>query len=145
MKTIKFLFAAILMMMATCTQAQTIQIMKNGQVIKEYLASEVDSVVYKPAQKVDRNIYQDENASIILFENKIQPAGTIKVGDPWDTSKSFTVPVNQRFISTNTKFKMYNKSLADTIEVYCDCKQDLAPIYYLTDVAGGEFIIEEIK
>lgn len=47
MKTIKLLFTAILMMMAMCVQAQTVQVMKDGQVVKEYPAAEVASVEFK--------------------------------------------------------------------------------------------------
>lgn len=49
MKTIKLLFTAILMMMAMCVQAQTVQVYKNGQVVKEYPASDVKSVQVKQA------------------------------------------------------------------------------------------------
>lgn len=46
MKTTKIILSAILMMMALCIQAQTIQVMKDGKVVKEYAASEVKSVEY---------------------------------------------------------------------------------------------------
>ncbi len=48
MKTIKFILSAILMMMAFTIQAQTIQVYKDGVVVKEYPASEVKSVEVKP-------------------------------------------------------------------------------------------------
>lgn len=143
MKTIKFILSVILMMMAMCAQAQTIQVMKDGKVVKEYAASEVDSVVVKPY--VDRNVYSDEQAKKVLFANAIQPAGSIKIGSVWDKSKAVTIPSGQTFVSTNTKFKIYNKSLEDTIELNKNCQTDLAPIYYVTDVSGLEFIFEEIK
>lgn len=46
MKTIRFFLAAIMMMVAFTLQAQerVVQVYKNGQVIKEYAASEVKSV-----------------------------------------------------------------------------------------------------
>lgn len=48
MKTIRFFLAAIMMMVAFTLQAQerVVQVYKNGQVIKEYAASEVKSVEY---------------------------------------------------------------------------------------------------
>lgn len=48
MKTIKLLFSAILMMVAFGAQAQVVQVMKDGKVVKEYPASQVRSVEYKP-------------------------------------------------------------------------------------------------
>lgn len=48
MKTIKFILATLLMMVGLAANAQTIQIYKDGVVVKEYDAAVVDSVVYKP-------------------------------------------------------------------------------------------------
>lgn len=47
MKTIKFIISAILIMMAFSAQAQTVQVIKDGKVVKEYAASDVDKVEVK--------------------------------------------------------------------------------------------------
>lgn len=47
MKTIKFIISAILIMTAFSAQAQTVQVIKDGKVVKEYAASDVDKVEVK--------------------------------------------------------------------------------------------------
>lgn len=47
MKTIKFILATVMMMVAFTVQAQTVQVYKDGAVVKEYLASEVKDVQVK--------------------------------------------------------------------------------------------------
>lgn len=47
MKTIKFIISAILIMKAFSAQAQTVQVIKDGKVVKEYAASDVDKVEVK--------------------------------------------------------------------------------------------------
>lgn len=57
MKTIKLILTAILLMVAYVANAQTIQVYKDGAVVKEYSSAEVDSVVYKPAAAAPRYYY----------------------------------------------------------------------------------------
>lgn len=57
MKTIKLILTAILLMATYVANAQTIQVYKDGAVVKEYSCAEVDSVVYKPAAAQPRFYY----------------------------------------------------------------------------------------
>lgn len=84
MKTLKLLLTAILLMIAYAANAQTIQLYKDGVVVKEYSAAEVDSVVYKPAAAQPRYYYYagwdcptsvegDEETSLVNLINKTYP------------------------------------------------------------------------
>ena len=57
MKTLKLILLALLMMAGLAANAQTIQIYKDGVVVKEYDAAAVDSVIYKPAEAQPRYYY----------------------------------------------------------------------------------------
>lgn len=57
MKTIKYILTAILLMVVYVANAQTIQVYKDGAVVKEYSSAEVDSVVYNPATAAPRYYY----------------------------------------------------------------------------------------
>lgn len=57
MLRLKYLLFVILFMMAYVANAQTIQVYKDGAVVKEYSSAEVDSVVYKPTAAQPRYYY----------------------------------------------------------------------------------------
>lgn len=61
MKTIKFIISAILIMMAFSAQAQTVQVIKDGKVVKEYAASDVTSVA---AQAQEEQKVEASTASV---------------------------------------------------------------------------------
>lgn len=86
MKTLKLILTAILLMVAYMANAQTIQIYKNGAVVKEYSSAEVDSVVYKPAAAQPRYYYYagwDCPKTVEELENKgteIENFESLRVG-----------------------------------------------------------------
>ena len=57
MKTLKLILTAIMLIVVYVANAQTIQVYKDGAVVKEYSSAEVDSVVYKPAAAEPRFYY----------------------------------------------------------------------------------------
>lgn len=93
MKTIKLLFSAILMMVAFTVQAQTVQVYKNGAVVKEYPASEVKSVevkqVYYYYVGFDTAASNTETASSLLT-NTISNFTTAASGTTLVTTDKFT-------------------------------------------------------
>ena len=142
MKTMKLILSAILMMVAMCVQAQTIQVMKDGKVVKEYAASEVDSVVVKPY--VDRNVYSDAACTQKLFDaSKVVTGETSLQGKQWADYESYAVkyPADKDEINMKVPFIVYTKSLSGQLEKPSngDCKQDGS--VYWTDGFRNKTII----
>lgn len=95
MKTLKLLFTAILLMVAHMANAQTIQIYKDGAVVKEYSSAEVDSVVYKPAAAQPRYYYyagwtKPSESNLEELAKSVNEITGHQHGGEVDTSKTYS-------------------------------------------------------
>ena len=57
MKTIKLILTTLLFLASFAAEAQNVVIYKDGNIVKEYTAEQVDSVVYVPAKEVKYYYY----------------------------------------------------------------------------------------
>lgn len=80
MKTIKFILATVMMMVAFTVQAQTVQVYKDGAVVKEYPASEVKDV------QVKQVYYYYAGWELPANEDELKSKGTL-IGN-FSTAKS---------------------------------------------------------
>lgn len=81
--------------------------------------ADADSVDYEHVTidpTVDRNVYLDDDCTQLLTEasSKVQPKGSVTVGEVWDDNKA--VRITSNITQMKIPFNLYNKSLAGTVE-----------------------------
>lgn len=99
MKTMKFILTTLLFLASFDAEAQNVVIYKDGNIVKEYTAEQVDSVVYVPAKEVKFYYYvgtekpttdSDIEAANMISEDKIT---TFDVGNSLTEYKYFCYPI----------------------------------------------------
>ena len=123
MKTLRFLvvllaaFLSVNLCAQEVTKIPVVKVYKGGKVVSE--VADADSVVYEHVTidpTVDRNVYSDDDCTQLLTEasSKVQPKGSVTVGEVWDDNKA--VRITSNITQMKIPFNLYNKSLADTVE-----------------------------
>lgn len=133
MKPLKLLLTTILLMMAYVANAQTIQVYKDGAVVKEYSSAEVDSVVYKPAAAQPRYYYytgwtKPESEADLAELAKAPYGGIVDMSKTYSASNvlyDYTLPGHgiegekkQFFVVIPKNFRIYDADKADAMNYY---------------------------
>lgn len=87
----KFMLTVLLMMAAFAAEAQNVVIYKDGNIVREYTAEQVDSVVYVPAKEVKYYYYVGTTEPTA---DNLATIGTETEKTEWTTQKSVSCTNN---------------------------------------------------
>lgn len=91
MKALKLILTTLLFLASFAAEAQNVVIYKDGNIVREYTAEQVDSVVYVPAKEVKYYYYVGTVKPTV--DSDIEANG-IEIDSP-DKLKGFTVESNE--------------------------------------------------